>query len=72
MELTSPLLTISALLPKTCARRVSAFRGARGRRKTREVARMPLRREPLRTVIFEQVAVSGTKMFLEGNVPSTT
>ena len=37
MNLTSPSLTISALSPKTCARRASAFRAARGKGWTQEV-----------------------------------
>ena len=56
MPLTSPALTISVLVPTTCACRVSSFRGACDKIRTREAARKSLRLESLGTVIFAQFA----------------
>ena len=78
MALSSPSLTISASSPWTCARRVSSFRGARGKGGRGRCALMELRRESLGiealTVIFAQETPLGTVILstLEGNVPSTT
>ena len=69
--LTSPSLTISVPSPRTCARRVSAFRGARGKGRRGRCALMKPRLEPLGTVSFAQLTPLGTVRLLS-NVPSTT
>ena len=69
---TLPWLTISVFVPKTYACRVSAFCGARGKDGRGRCAPMVYRLEPFGTVIFEQVAVSKTKIKTFENVPSTT
>ena len=52
MTSTSPALTTSVFVPKTCARRVSAFRGARGKDGRGKCALILFRLEPGGTVIF--------------------
>ena len=72
MKSSPPSLTTSALSPKTCARRVSAFRGTRKDGRGR-CALMAPRLESLGTVIFVHLTPPGTVIPLDGqNVPSTT
>ena len=58
MRLTLPSLTISLLLPRTYACRVSAFCRTWDKRQAREVATMSFRREALGTVIFAQLKLT--------------
>ena len=72
MPSTLPWLIISTSSPKTCARRVSAFRGARGKDGRGKCALILFSLEPGGIVSFAQLTPSGTVILLEGNVPSTT
>ena len=71
MLLTLPWMTTSTFSEyRTCVRHVSRFAGQKdGRGRCASISSMV---EPVGIVIFAQLTPRGTKMYLEGNVPSTT